>query len=77
VISNTAELGALLGGRKIIDSSVRERMGQVLAEVRAGRFAAELSQEEAAGYPRLERSRAKARATLIEATFRKLSETER
>ena len=77
VISNTAELGALLGGRRIVDSSVRERMRQVLAEVRAGRFAGELSQEEAGGYARLERSRAEARGTLLEATFRKLSETER
>jgi ketol-acid reductoisomerase len=74
VISNTAELGALLGGRRIIDASVRERMAQVLAEVRAGRFAAELSQEEAEGYPRLERSRTEARAALLEQTFRKLSE---
>ena len=77
VISNTAELGALLGGRRIVDSSVRERMRQVLAEVRAGRFAGELSQEEAGGYARLERSRAEARGTLLEATFRKLSEAER
>ena len=41
-ISNTAELGALLGGRRIVDDGVRERMAEVLAEVRAGRFADEL-----------------------------------
>ena len=41
-ISNTAELGALLGGRQIVDPGVRKRMAQVLAEVRAGKFAAEL-----------------------------------
>ena len=29
-ISNTAELGALLGGRRIVDPGVRERMAQVL-----------------------------------------------
>ena len=34
-IPNTAELGALLGGRRIIDASVRQRMTEVLAEVRA------------------------------------------
>ena len=39
VISNTAELGALLGGRRIVDEGVRARMAEVLAEVRAGRFA--------------------------------------
>ena len=77
VISNTAELGALLGGRRIVDPSVRERMTQVLAEVRAGRFADELRTEEAGGYPRLRRSRAEARSTLLEATFRRLGETER
>src|SRR4029079_6919822 len=34
VISNTAELGANLGGQRIIDDSVRSRMAEVLAEVR-------------------------------------------
>src|SRR5205085_7387204 len=56
-ISNTAELGALLGGRRIVDAGVRERMAEVLEEVRAGRFAAELRREEAEGYPRLEQAR--------------------
>jgi ketol-acid reductoisomerase len=72
VISNTAELGALLGGKRIVDNSVRSRMAEVLKEVRAGRFASELSDEEASGYERLERARADARATLLEQTFRKL-----
>jgi ketol-acid reductoisomerase len=76
VISNTAELGALLGGKRIVDASVRERMAEVLAEVRAGRFADELRNEEATGYPRLQKSRASARATLIERVFAKLRETE-
>jgi len=71
-ISNTAELGALLGGRRIIDEAVRARMEEVLAEVRAGRFAEELSREEAEGYPRLERARADDRTTLLEKTYRRL-----
>ena len=45
-ISNTAELGALLGGRRIIDAGVRERMSEILRDVRAGRFADELGKEE-------------------------------
>src|SRR5205085_11693086 len=49
VISNTAELGATLGGRRIIDDAVRERMAEVLQEVRAGRFAEQLVREEQAG----------------------------
>ena len=77
VISNTAELGALLGGSRIVDASVRERMSEVLAEVRAGRFAEQLGEEEASGYRRLERARSEARATLLDRTFRKLREYER
>lgn len=73
VISNTAELGALLGGKRIIDDGVRERMAEVLAEVRAGRFAEELRREEASGYQRLEKARAEARTTLIERTYRRLA----
>ena len=73
VISNTAELGATLGGARIVDESVRTRMAEVLAEVRAGRFAEELSREEAEGYPRLERARLNARNTLLEKTRRRLS----
>ena len=72
-ISNTAELGALLGGTRIVDKSVRERMAEVLKEVRAGRFAAELRKEEESGYARLERARSDARKTLLEQTFRRLS----
>jgi ketol-acid reductoisomerase len=74
VISNTAELGALLGGRRIVDDSVRERMAEVLTEVRAGKFAAELKLVEADGYPRLERARDENRVTLLEETYRRLSD---
>jgi ketol-acid reductoisomerase len=76
VISNTAELGALLGGKRIVDESVRERMAQVLAEVRAGKFATELRQEETDGYPRLENAREENRRTLLEDTYRRLSDAE-
>ena len=71
-ISNTAELGALLGGKRIIDAGVRERMAQVLAEVRAGRFAEELGHEEASGYVRLEAARTNARQMHIEQAFKRL-----
>jgi ketol-acid reductoisomerase len=74
-ISNTAELGAFLGGRKIIDESVRRRMAEILLEVRSGRFAEELSKEEASGYARLEKARRDNRQTLLEETYRRLSET--
>jgi ketol-acid reductoisomerase len=74
-ISNTAELGALLGGRRIVDEGVRGRMAEVLAEVRAGRFAEDLRKEEAGAYPRLENARSRNRGTLLEDTYRRLSGT--
>jgi ketol-acid reductoisomerase len=75
-ISNTAELGATLGGRRIIDDGVRSRMAEVLAEVRAGKFAAELKQEEASGYARLEQARKEARQSAVEQARRNLGEAE-
>ena len=75
-ISNTAELGALLGGRRIVDDGVRKRMAEVLAEVRAGRFAEQLRQEATSGYPRLGRARVDNRETLLEETYRRLSGAE-
>jgi ketol-acid reductoisomerase len=75
-ISNTAELGALIGGTRIVDAGVRERMAAVLGEVRAGAFAEQLKVEEASGYERLERARKEARETLLDETFRRLSEDE-
>jgi ketol-acid reductoisomerase len=74
-ISNTAELGALIGGKRIIDADVRRRMAEVLAEVRAGRFAEELREEERSGYRRLEEARSEARQSILSQTFRKLDET--
>src|SRR3954454_13271188 len=72
-ISNTAELGALLGGRRIVDDGVRQRMAEVLAEVRAGRFADELRAEEKSGYARLEQARSAGRKSEIEKTLRRLA----
>jgi ketol-acid reductoisomerase len=71
-ISNTAELGAVLGGPRIIDDGVRERMQAVLAEIRAGRFTDVLSDEEATGYPRLRAAREKARSLRVEQARKKL-----
>jgi ketol-acid reductoisomerase len=65
-ISNTAELGAVLGGPRVVDEQVRTRMRQVLDEVRSGRFARTLSDEAASGYPRLREARARARSLAVE-----------
>ena len=71
-ISNTAELGAVLGGPRIVDDEVRQKMREVLDEVRSGRFARALQQEADSGYPRLEQARTEARSKAIEQAFSKL-----
>ena len=48
-ISNTAEYGDLTRGPRIIDEHVRERMRQVLAEIRSGAFAGEWIKEHHSG----------------------------
>lgn len=73
-ISNAAELGALLGGPRLIDDNVRDKMRGIFAEIRAGRFAEELRQEEAGGYARLERARSDARKSLLQETYRRLND---
>ena len=73
VISNTAELGALLGGRRIVGDGVRSRMAEILAEIRAGHFADELSRELSDGYPRLKRAQARAREHPVERAFETLA----
>lgn len=72
-ISNTAELGAVLGGPRVIDEHVKENMRAVLDEVRSGRFAEALRQEALGGYPKLENARDEARQRPIERVFRELS----
>ena len=76
-ISNTAELGATVGGPRIVDDTVRARMAEVLAEVRAGKFACQLSDEEAGGYPLLNEARSRARALAVERARERLKDAER
>jgi ketol-acid reductoisomerase len=65
-ISNTAELGAVLGGSKVIDGNVRARMRELLENVRNGGFAAALRDEEASGYPMLKAARVRSRSARVE-----------
>jgi ketol-acid reductoisomerase len=71
-ISNTAELGAVLGGPRVVDEHVRKRMREVLEEVRSGRFAKALSNDAANGYPLLKNARVRARALAVEQARRSL-----
>ncbi len=75
-ISNTAELGAVLGGPRVVDENVKRNMRAVLDEVRSGRFAELLRQEAQDGYPLLENARAEARKTSIERVFIELRKLE-
>lgn len=77
VISNTAELGAVLGGPQVIDRDARERMLTVLESVKSGEFAQRLRREARAGYPLLRSARASARSASIEDAFEKLQRLER
>jgi ketol-acid reductoisomerase len=71
-ISNTAELGAVLGGPKIIDEHVRQNMSRVLQDVRSGHFAQQLKEEAHSGYPLLEKARNDARERAVERVFNEL-----
>ena len=71
-ISNTAELGAVLGGPRIVDEHVRRRMEDIFAEVSSGHFAEQLRAEADNGYPKLERAREIARGQAVEHMFQKL-----
>jgi ketol-acid reductoisomerase len=77
VISNTAELGAVLGGPAIVGPEIRERMARLLESIRAGHFAKALRTEARTGYPELDAARKAARSDPIEQVYqrlRKLSE---
>jgi ketol-acid reductoisomerase len=71
-ISNTAELGAVLGGPAIIGPEIRERMQEVLRSVRSGDFARALRNEEKTGYAKLGEARKNARSHRIEQVYKRL-----
>lgn len=71
-ISNTAELGAVLGGPAIIGPEIRDRMNVLLKSVRSGDFAKALSNEAESGYPDLRAARETARSQPIEQVYQRL-----
>jgi ketol-acid reductoisomerase len=72
VISNTAELGAVLGGPAIIGPDIRDRMAVVLRSVRSGAFARTLKSEADQDYPKLKAARKSARSQPIETVYQGL-----
>lgn len=53
-ISKTALFGDLTRGQRLIGPKVRAKMAEILDEIRSGRFANEMSEEVASGYPRIQ-----------------------
>jgi len=57
-ISTTAAYGDATRGPLLIDGATRARMREILAQIRSGAFADELSGEDAKGYPTLDAAQA-------------------
>ncbi|OCL83164.1 Ketol-acid reductoisomerase [Arcobacter porcinus] len=71
-ISNTAEYGDYVSGKRVINCESKKAMKEILKEIQDGRFAKNFILEGQAGYPRMHAERANAKASLIEQTGVKL-----
>jgi ketol-acid reductoisomerase len=71
-VSDTAEYGDYVSGPRIIDDSVKQRMLEVLADIKDGSFAARFIADQDAGAPEFKRLRAEGEQHPIEATGREL-----
>jgi ketol-acid reductoisomerase len=73
-VSDVAEYGDLSVGPRIVDEAVKQRLRDVLEDVRSGKFADELFADDAAGRPRFAQLRAEgaARAAEIERVGKEL-----
>jgi len=67
-ISNTAEYGDYIAGKRIINDESKQAMRDLLTEIQDGRFAKDFILEGKAGYPRMNAERNNQRETLIEKT---------
>ena len=67
-ISNTAEYGDYIAGKRIINDESKKAMKELLKEIQDGRFAKDFILEGQAGYPRMNAERKNSRASLIEQT---------
>ena len=71
-ISNTAEYGDYVSGKRVINAQSKQAMRDILTEIQDGRFAKDFILEGQAGYPRMNAERNNAKASLIEQTGAKL-----
>jgi len=73
-ISNTAEYGDYVAGKRIINDESKAAMKDLLKEIQDGRFAKDFILEGQSGYPRMNAERTNQKATLIERTGVELRE---
>ncbi len=71
-VSDTAEYGDYVSGPRIIDDSVKDRMQDVLADIKNGAFAKRFIDDQDAGAPEFKALRAKGEKHPIEDTGREL-----
>jgi ketol-acid reductoisomerase len=73
-ISNTAEYGDYIAGKRIINDESKQAMRELLKEIQDGRFAKDFILEGQSGYPRMNAERNNQKETLIEKTGVELRE---
>lgn len=71
-ISNTAEFGGFVAGKRLINPALRREMEAILKDVRSGRFAREVAADHRKGFRRLKRWRAEDARHPIEAAGKKV-----
>ncbi|MGH3385292.1 MAG: ketol-acid reductoisomerase [Nocardioidaceae bacterium] len=71
-VSDTAEYGDYVSGPRIIDESVKQRMGEVLVDIKSGAFAERFIKDQDAGAPEFTAFREAAQKHPIEDTGRDL-----
>ncbi len=71
-ISNTAEYGDYVSGKRVINDESKKAMKEILKEIQDGRFAKDFILERKAGYTRMNAERANAERSLIEKTGKDL-----
>ena len=73
-ISNTAEYGDYVSGKRVINEESKQAMRDILTEIQDGRFAKDFILEGQAGYPRMNAERNNDKTKLITQTGNKLRE---
>jgi ketol-acid reductoisomerase len=73
-ISNTAEYGDYVSGKRVINDESKQAMRDILTEIQDGRFAKDFILEGQAGYPRMNAERNNDKTKLITVTGNNLRE---